>query len=135
MAVAKYISKDEDFDKEVELSDIYSVREAYLQLPSYTKYIITEFKAINHRDKNISSDLDSLTKRNLEFSKSNDKLEENKKLSQALKDKNVKVKEIQKDFVLLKEKIGKRNTEDISQCCRKYRKKNSTLRKIILQSY
>jgi len=54
--------------------------------------------------------LDSLTNKNLEVSKTNNKIEEeNKKLSQALKDKNAKLEEMQKELLLLKEKLGKKN--------------------------
>jgi len=52
--------------------------------------------------------LDSLTKKNLEVFKTNNKIEEeNKKLSQALKDKNAKLEETHKKLLLLKAKIRK----------------------------
>lgn len=74
-------------DEEVDLSNIYSIREAYIQLASYTKCVKTEFKTLNRKHKTIISNLDSLNKISLELSQTNNKLEK-KRLNQAIEAKN-----------------------------------------------
>lgn len=78
--------------EEVNLFDIYSLKEAYLKLNSYNEHIILEYKALKRKFKTSNTELEQHVWKKAGLSHMNVKLsKENKNLKSSLKTKNVEL--------------------------------------------
>jgi len=115
--------------EEVNLFDIYSLKEAYLKLNSYNEHIILEYKALKRKFKTSNTELEQHVWKKAGLSHMNVKLsKENKNLKSSLKTKNVELDKAQKELYLINVRLSKRPMEESNYKSRKFRNRKLCFR-------